>query len=405
MRSSLPKVLHPVCGRPMVAWPVLAAREAGAGRVVRDRLARPRPLRRACPRAPRPSSSPSPTAPAARSAPRSTLIRDSETVVVLSGDHPLITAEIDRGAARRPPRGRRRGDGDDASSSTTPARYGRIVRDADGDVERIVETKDPEGVAARGARDPRDQHRHLRLRRRAAGRGARPASRNDNAAGRVLPRRRAAAAARGRASASSPTRSTTSSVNIGVNNRADLAAVERRGPPPDPRAPHARRRDDRRPRLDLDRRRRRDRAPTPRSSPAPRCAARTRVGARQRRRPAHDPDRLDARRRGRRSRTPTSSSARSPTAARSARSPTCARAPTLARGRQGRHLRRDQELARSARAPRSRTSSYVGDAEVGAGANLGAGDDHRQLRRLPQAPDEDRAKVRESALTRCWSPR
>ena len=33
MRSSLPKVLHPVCGRPMVAWPILAAREAGAGRV------------------------------------------------------------------------------------------------------------------------------------------------------------------------------------------------------------------------------------------------------------------------------------------------------------------------------------------------------------------------------------
>ena len=33
MRSSLPKMLHPVCGRPMVAWPILAAREAGAGRI------------------------------------------------------------------------------------------------------------------------------------------------------------------------------------------------------------------------------------------------------------------------------------------------------------------------------------------------------------------------------------
>ena len=33
MRSSTPKMLHPVCGRPMVAWPILAAREAGAGRV------------------------------------------------------------------------------------------------------------------------------------------------------------------------------------------------------------------------------------------------------------------------------------------------------------------------------------------------------------------------------------
>jgi bifunctional UDP-N-acetylglucosamine pyrophosphorylase/glucosamine-1-phosphate N-acetyltransferase len=33
MHSSLPKVLHPVCGRPMVAWPAIAAHEAGAGRV------------------------------------------------------------------------------------------------------------------------------------------------------------------------------------------------------------------------------------------------------------------------------------------------------------------------------------------------------------------------------------
>src|SRR4051812_49918735 len=33
MRSSTPKMLHPVCGRPMVAWPIVAAREAGAGQV------------------------------------------------------------------------------------------------------------------------------------------------------------------------------------------------------------------------------------------------------------------------------------------------------------------------------------------------------------------------------------
>ena len=34
MRSSLPKVLHPICGRPMILWPLLAARAAGAGRLV-----------------------------------------------------------------------------------------------------------------------------------------------------------------------------------------------------------------------------------------------------------------------------------------------------------------------------------------------------------------------------------
>jgi bifunctional UDP-N-acetylglucosamine pyrophosphorylase / glucosamine-1-phosphate N-acetyltransferase len=34
MRSSLPKVLHPLCGRPLIEWPVAAAREAGAAKVV-----------------------------------------------------------------------------------------------------------------------------------------------------------------------------------------------------------------------------------------------------------------------------------------------------------------------------------------------------------------------------------
>ena len=34
MRSNTPKVLHDVCGLPMVLWPVRAALEAGAGRVV-----------------------------------------------------------------------------------------------------------------------------------------------------------------------------------------------------------------------------------------------------------------------------------------------------------------------------------------------------------------------------------
>src|SRR5439155_17043290 len=34
MRSQTPKVLHELCGRPMVLWPVQAALQAGAGRVV-----------------------------------------------------------------------------------------------------------------------------------------------------------------------------------------------------------------------------------------------------------------------------------------------------------------------------------------------------------------------------------
>src|SRR5438552_5012362 len=34
MRSQTPKVLHELCGRPLVLWPVQAALEAGAKRVV-----------------------------------------------------------------------------------------------------------------------------------------------------------------------------------------------------------------------------------------------------------------------------------------------------------------------------------------------------------------------------------
>ena len=34
MRSSVPKVLHPVCGRPMVEWVIDAARAAGAQHVI-----------------------------------------------------------------------------------------------------------------------------------------------------------------------------------------------------------------------------------------------------------------------------------------------------------------------------------------------------------------------------------
>ena len=34
MRSALPKVLHPLCGRPLILWPVSAAQEAGAGKIV-----------------------------------------------------------------------------------------------------------------------------------------------------------------------------------------------------------------------------------------------------------------------------------------------------------------------------------------------------------------------------------
>ena len=49
MKSSLPKVLHPVCGRPMLHWVIAAAREAGAERCRVRHAARRRRRARRCP--------------------------------------------------------------------------------------------------------------------------------------------------------------------------------------------------------------------------------------------------------------------------------------------------------------------------------------------------------------------
>ena len=83
----------PVCGRPMVAWPVLAARDAGAERVAVIVSADPR-SRPGLPKGHETVVQPEAngTGGAVRAAIES--IRDADTVVVLSGDHPLISAEI-----------------------------------------------------------------------------------------------------------------------------------------------------------------------------------------------------------------------------------------------------------------------------------------------------------------------
>ncbi len=144
MRSSLPKVLHPICGRPMIAWPVLAAREAGAGRVCV--IASPdHDLSPALPEGTETVIQPQPdgTGGAVRAA--LGLVGDSETVVVMNGDHPLVSAELITGLVDA-----HRGAEAAATVVTVdredPASLGRIVRDANGDFERIVETKHPEGV-------------------------------------------------------------------------------------------------------------------------------------------------------------------------------------------------------------------------------------------------------------------
>ena len=144
MRSDVQKLLHPLCGMPIIAWPVAAARAAGAAKIVvvdsperrlEDAVAsvngdlavaiQQRPLG---------------TADAVKAA--TPEIGEQETVVVINGDAPLITAATLRALVE---------DHERAGAAATiatmvledPAGYGRIVRAPDGTVERVVETKTP----------------------------------------------------------------------------------------------------------------------------------------------------------------------------------------------------------------------------------------------------------------------
>jgi bifunctional UDP-N-acetylglucosamine pyrophosphorylase/glucosamine-1-phosphate N-acetyltransferase len=138
MRSRIPKLLHPLCGRAIIEWPVEAARGAGAARIVVVD-APGEPLRAqlnggveiAVQHEPRG------TADAVRAA--AGLIAPDDTVIVLNGDLPLISAETIAELCRS------HAGGAAATILTAvladPSGYGRIVRAADGSVERVVETK------------------------------------------------------------------------------------------------------------------------------------------------------------------------------------------------------------------------------------------------------------------------
>jgi bifunctional UDP-N-acetylglucosamine pyrophosphorylase/glucosamine-1-phosphate N-acetyltransferase len=139
MRSSVQKLLHPLCGRPIVAWPIAAARAAGAGRVV----VVDSPERRLAPvvgdgvelavqRSPRG------TADAVKAAVER--IGPDDTVVVINGDLPLITPDTLRALVQAHDRSH-----SPATIGTVvledPSGYGRVIRAPDGTVERVVETK------------------------------------------------------------------------------------------------------------------------------------------------------------------------------------------------------------------------------------------------------------------------
>jgi bifunctional UDP-N-acetylglucosamine pyrophosphorylase / glucosamine-1-phosphate N-acetyltransferase len=141
MRSAVPKVLHPLCGRPVIAWAVAAARDAGAGRIVVVDSAKrrldgelPDGVEIAVQDEPRGTGD-------AVAAARDQIDRDA-TVVVTYGDVPLLTGEAIQSLIAAH---------EDAGAQATmatmepadPTGYGRVVRAADGSVERVVETKTP----------------------------------------------------------------------------------------------------------------------------------------------------------------------------------------------------------------------------------------------------------------------
>jgi bifunctional UDP-N-acetylglucosamine pyrophosphorylase / glucosamine-1-phosphate N-acetyltransferase len=139
MRSSLPKVLHPICGRPMILWPLLAARAAGAERVVV--VDNPKGLLR--------EHLPDDVEVAIQHDPRGTgdavaaaadAIDPSGPVLVINGDMPLIT-----GAAIRALIDAHGAAGAAATIASMeledPTGYGRVIRGPGGAVERVAETK------------------------------------------------------------------------------------------------------------------------------------------------------------------------------------------------------------------------------------------------------------------------
>ncbi|HWT94503.1 MAG TPA: bifunctional UDP-N-acetylglucosamine diphosphorylase/glucosamine-1-phosphate N-acetyltransferase GlmU [Solirubrobacteraceae bacterium] len=139
MKSATPKMLHDLCGWPLVRWPVEAARAAGADAVIvvggPDRALEghlPEGVELAV------QERAQGTGDAVRSAAH--LIEPDDTVIVMNGDVPLITGEaLDALVTTHR-------DAKAAATMVTmvlpdPGAYGRVVRTAAGDVERVVEAK------------------------------------------------------------------------------------------------------------------------------------------------------------------------------------------------------------------------------------------------------------------------
>jgi bifunctional UDP-N-acetylglucosamine pyrophosphorylase/glucosamine-1-phosphate N-acetyltransferase len=214
MRSARPKMLHPLCGRPLVLWPVLAAREAGAEKtVVVDGPGRA--LAEALPDWVEVAiqEEQNGTGDALKAALPN--IDAEARVVVLMGDVPLITAEAIQELVEAHAGG--------ATVMTMelddPGSYGRVIRE--GDSVRIVEAKGGAGDATPEQLAVKEVNTGIYCFDGGALAEALDEVANDNAQGEYylpdvlehLP---------GRAHLVDDF-----SVTLGVNDRADLAAVRR----------------------------------------------------------------------------------------------------------------------------------------------------------------------------------
>jgi bifunctional UDP-N-acetylglucosamine pyrophosphorylase/glucosamine-1-phosphate N-acetyltransferase len=185
MKSATPKVLHEICGRPMVAWPVVAAQEAGADTVVV--VGSPgTDLAPALPQGVRTAVQPVPDGTGGAVLAALPDATPGRPVVVLSGDVPLVSAAAIRDLVEA-----HAAAGAAATMATTiledPSGYGRVVRDAEGHVARVVETK-ADGDATAQERQIREINTGIYVFDHAALADALPRVGTDNAQGeRYLP--------------------------------------------------------------------------------------------------------------------------------------------------------------------------------------------------------------------------
>src|SRR5919202_2902571 len=138
MKSALPKHLHPLLGRRLVDWVIDAVRPLDPDPLVV--VASPEHADAYDGVTVAVQEEPRGTGDAVRAA-RDAVGSGGGPVLVLSGDHPLLTSAV---LERLVDEHRRGGAAATLLSfePRDPRAYGRIVRDGDGDLERVVEAAD-----------------------------------------------------------------------------------------------------------------------------------------------------------------------------------------------------------------------------------------------------------------------